>query len=125
MRSRLTPGSVRKARADKGKDRNFFWDTKTPGFGLQVTAAGHKSFVIQYRAKGRSRRMAIDGVLGLEAARKRARALLGEVAHDRDPLGERRADIARERDTFQAIAGAYFARERRKLRTVVERRQSM
>jgi len=90
MRTRLTPASVRNARADKGADRTFLWDTKTSGFGLQVTAAGHKSFVIQYRAKGRSRRMAIDGVLNLEAARKRARALLGEVAHDRDPLQERR-----------------------------------
>jgi integrase len=125
MRTRLTPASVRKARVDKGKDRNFFWDTKIPGFGLQVTAAGHKSFVIQYRAKGRSRRMAIDGVLGLEAARKRARALLGEVAHDCDPLGERRAELSRTRDTFQAIAESYFAREGKKLRTGEDRRQTL
>jgi integrase len=125
MRTRLTPASVHRARADTDADRTFFWDTKTPGFGLQVTATGHKSFVIQYRAKGRSRRMAIDGVLGLEAARKRARALLGEVAHDRDPLGERRAEIARERDTFQAIAESYFAREGKKLRTFEDRRQTL
>jgi integrase len=125
MRTRLTPASVRKARAEKNADRTIFWDTKTSGFGLQVTAAGHKSFVIQYRAKGRSRRMAINGVLGLEAARKRARALLGEVAHDRDPLGERRADIARERDTFQAIAESYFVREGKKLRTVEKRRRTL
>jgi integrase len=125
MRTRLTPASVRNAQADTDSDRTIFWDTKTPGFGLQVTAAGHKSFVIQYRAKGRSRRMAIDGMLGLEAARKRAKALLGEVAHDRDPLGERRAALARERDTFQAIAESYFAREGKKLRTVEDRRQTM
>src|SRR5262245_17679521 len=125
MRIKLTPASVRKARDDEDADRTLFWDTKTPGFGLQVTAAGHKSFVIQYRAKGHSRRMAIDGVLGLAAARKRAKQLLGEVAHDRDPLGERRAEIARERDTFQAIAERYLAREGKKLRTIVERRQTM
>src|SRR4051794_38369860 len=103
MREKLTPALVRRARAEKG-DRVIIWDTKTSGFGLQVTASGHKSFVIQYRAKGRSRRMAIDGVLNLESARKRARALLGEVAHDRDPLGERRAISAREKETFLAIA---------------------
>jgi integrase len=125
MRTRLTPASVLNAQADADADRTIFWDTKTPGFGLQVTAAGHKSFVIQYRAKGRSRRMAIDGMLGLEAARKRAKALLGEVAHDRDPLGERRAALARERDTFQAIAESYLAREGKKLRTVEDRRQTM
>jgi integrase len=125
MRLRLTPASVRNAQTDTGADRTIFWDTKTPGFGLQVTAAGHKSFVIQYRAKGRSRRMAIDGVLGLEAARKRAKTLLGEVAHDRDPLGERRAARARVQDTFQAIAENYFAREGKKLRTVKGQRQAM
>ena len=81
--------------------------------------------MIQYRAKGRSRRMAIDGVLGLEAARKRAKTLLGEVAHDRDPLGERRAARAREEDTFQAVADSYFVREGKKLRTVEDRRQAM
>jgi len=125
MRTRLTPASVRNAQADAGADRTIFWDTKTPGFGLQVTAAGHKSFVIQYRAKGRSRRMAIDGVLGLEAARKRGKVLLGEVAHDRDPLGERRAARARVEDTFQAIAESFFAREGKKLRTAEDRRQAM
>jgi integrase len=125
MRTKLTPATIRKARADEGADRTIFWDTKTSGFGLQVTAAGHRSFVVQYRAKGRSRRMAIDGVLGLEEARKRARALLGEVAHDRDPLQERRAEVARERDTFQAVAESYFDREGKKLRTIDERRRTL
>jgi len=125
MQTRLTPASVRRAVAGAGADRTIFWDTKTPGFGLQVTAGGHKSFVIQYRAKGRSRRMAIDGVLGLESARKRAKVLLGEVAHGRDPLGERRTARAREQDTFQAIAESFFAREARRLRTGEDRRQAM
>ena len=125
MRLKLTPAEVRKAQAKKGKDRTIFWDSKTSGFGLQVTAAGHKSFVVQYRAKGRSRRMAIDGVLNLEDARKRARALLGEVAHDRDPLAERRVAVSRKRDTFQAIAESYFAREGKKLRSVEERRRTL
>src|SRR5262249_490599 len=125
MRTRLTPASVRDAQADADADRTIFWDTKTSGFGLQVTAAGHKSFVIQYRTRGRSRRMAIDGVLGLEAARKRARALLGEVAHDRDPLQERRTEVARERDTFQAIAESYFTREGKNLRSLEDRGQTL
>jgi hypothetical protein len=36
--------------------------------------------------------MTIDGVLDLSKARKRAKAVLGEVAHDRDPLAEKRAE---------------------------------
>jgi hypothetical protein len=125
MRTKLTPAVVRAARAEKGADRTIFWDTKTSGFGLQVTAAGHKSFVIQYRADGRSRRMAIDAVLSLEGTRKRARALLGEVAHDRDPLLERRIAASRERDTFQAVAETYFAREGKRLRSAEERRRTL
>src|SRR5262249_49971804 len=126
MRIRLTPASVRKARANEGADRTIFWDDKITGFGLQVTAAGHKSFVVQYRARGHSRRMTIgDASLNLEAARKRAKALIGEVAHDRDPLAERRAKFARERDSFQAIAESYFAREGKKLRTGEDRRQTL
>ena len=69
--------------------------------------------------------MAIDGVLTLEDARKRARALLGAVAHDRDPLEERRLAVSRERDTFQAVAESYFAREGKKLRTAEERRRTL
>jgi len=125
MRTKLTPAVVRGARPVVGADRTIYWDTKTSGFGLQVTAAGHKSFIVQYRAKGRSRRMAIDGVLTLEDARKRARALLGAVAHDRDPLEEHRLAVSRERDAFQAVAEGYFAHEGKKLRTGEERRRTL
>jgi integrase len=125
MRIKLTPALVRGAQADRGSDRTFFWDTQTPGFGLMVTPHGHKSFVLQYRAKGRSRRMAIDGVLTLDAARKRARALLGEVAHDRDPLEQRQIAARRGEDTFRAISEKYFAREGKRLRRSDERQRTL
>ncbi len=75
MRTKLTPAFVQKARAEPGKERTLFWDADMPGFGLVVTASAHRSFVVQYRAGGRSRRMTIDSVLGLAAARKQARAI--------------------------------------------------
>jgi integrase len=121
----LTPTFVQKALSEPGSDRTLFWDADMPGFGLVVTSSGHRSFVVQYRAGGRSRRMTIDGVLGLFEARKRARALLGEVAKDRDPLQERRSAISLAEDTFKAIAEAYLAREGKKLRTVAERRVTL
>jgi integrase len=126
VRTKLTPAFVQKARAAPGTDRALFWDADLPGFGLLVTASGHRSFVVQYRFNGNSRRMTIDGVLGLTAARKRARALLGEVAHDRDPLQERRAARSLAEDTFKSIAETYFAREGdKKLRTVGQRRAAL
>jgi integrase len=117
MRTKLIPAFCMKAKAQPGAERTLYWDMSLPGFGLQVTASGHRSYVVQYRAAGRSRRMSIDGVLGLAAARKRARSLLGEVAHDRDPLAEKRKAAALERDTFHSVAEEYFACEGEKMRS--------
>src|SRR5262245_49153002 len=125
MRTKLTPAFVQKARAEPGAERSLFWDQDMPGFGLVVTASGHRSFIVQYRANGRSRRMTIDGVLSLVEARKRARILLGDVAKDRDPLQERRNRISLAEDTFQSIVEAYFAREGKKLRTAADRRTTL
>ena len=60
------------------------------GFGLKVTPAGRKVYLIQYRIggrKGRTRRVTIGvhGVLTADEARSRAKQLLGEVAAGRDP----------------------------------------
>jgi integrase len=122
MRTKLTPAFCMKAAAQEGAERSVYWDADMPGFGLVVTSSGHRSYVVQYRADGRSRRMTIDGVLGLVGARKRAKILLGEVAHDRDPLQERRKAAARTEDTFQNIAENYLAREGKALRTIDQRR---
>ncbi len=112
MRTKLTPAFCQKARAQDGAERTLYWDADMPGFGLVVTSAGHRSYVVQYRAGRRSRRMTIDGVLGLAAARKRAKGLLGEVARDKDPLQERRKTAALTENTFQSIAAEYLVQGR-------------
>lgn len=67
VRTKLTPAFCQKARAEEDAERSVYWDTDLPGFGLVVTSSGHRSFVVQYRAGRRSRRMTVDGVLGLAA----------------------------------------------------------
>jgi hypothetical protein len=76
---KLTQRLVESLRAD-GADggARIVWDGTVPGFGVRVTPAGHKSYVIQYRSQDRSRRFTIGNVnvlMPLEA-RKKAQSLL-------------------------------------------------
>lgn len=71
-----------------------------PGFGVRVSPAGTKTFVLVYYAfvlvyyaTGRKRRMSIGRypVISLAEARQKARDVLNRVAHRSDPQGERAA----------------------------------
>jgi integrase len=87
-----------------------------------VTANGHRSYVVQYRFAGRSRRMHLKQGLTLRAARKQAKAILGAVAKGSDPLNERRQAERAESDTLRAIVEEYLTREGGRLRSIGERR---
>jgi len=86
-----------------------------------VTKQGARSWVVQYRAAGKSRRMTIDGRLSLQAAEKEAKKLQGQVAHGGDPLTERRRERALQTTALRSIAEGYFRREGKKLRTRADR----
>jgi integrase len=129
VRRKLTPAFVLKAPGPTAGDRVFYWDSDLRGFGLQVTAGGHRSYVVQYRHRGGSRRMAIDGVLTLDQARKRARGLLGQVANGKDPLAERRKEAAAAGNTLKSICEEYLDREAKRrddrLRSLEQRRATL
>src|SRR5262245_61161910 len=67
----------------------FVWDTTLPRCGVKVTPAGVTVFVVQYRRPGgRSRRLSLGRVghpLTVQTARERAKEVLGDVAHGKDP----------------------------------------
>jgi integrase len=113
------------AKADPGSERTVFWDEGLRGFGLMVTSGGHRSFVVQYRVGGRSRRMSFKDGLGLAEARREARAALGVVAKGRDPLAERRAVEAEAGNTLKSIAAEYLSREAKRLRSIDQIRATL
>ncbi|NIJ64251.1 integrase [Sphingomonas leidyi] len=108
---RLTKTSVDAIEALVGKD-SFVWDTELRGFGVRTSPKGVKSFVLQYRMKGKpARRMTIGGFGNpwtVETARREAERRLIKIRQGLDPVEEERLRIEeearREEEEAQRIA---------------------
>lgn len=90
---KLTDTVVKKFRGPLPEQKGvaFYWDSNLKGFGVTVTKAGTKTFIIQGRVNGRERRVKLErfGVLTTEQARKKARIQLGRMADGIDPVSEK------------------------------------
>src|SRR5262249_29426925 len=121
---KLTSGFARTATVAEGeKDRTINWAPGLSGFGLMVTPTGHRSYIAQYRANGKSRRVTVANAekVDLEAARKIARKLFGEVAAGQDPAADKGKIAA---DTLQAVCERYLSRKK-ELRSIEKKRADL
>lgn len=104
----MTKLTKRSVDAAKVHDKDYIiWDEELPSFGLRVFASGRRSYVIQYRARGRSRRFTIGkhGIWTAETARREAKVLLGKIARGGNPAEQRLLD--REAMTVQELCERY------------------
>lgn len=87
-KQKLTQKVVNNASCPDGKRFEYIMDAALPGFGLQITSAGAKSYIIRFQHKGRRecRTFASVESMTLTAARTRARELIGEYLKGGDPL---------------------------------------
>jgi integrase len=70
----------------------LFWDVEVPGFGMRITATGKRSFIVQRRIKGVTRRVTLGsyGELTPKKARDNAREVVQEMRKGVDPVVEKK-----------------------------------
>jgi integrase len=106
MRQRLND-SIIKALPAPDTGNRITYDAEMPGFGVRVTAAGARAFVLNYRTGGRERRITIGQhpAWSVKAARDEAKRLRREIDSGRDPLAEEQAE--REAPTIAELCARY------------------
>src|SRR3981081_2138151 len=81
--------------AAEAREKDYvIWDDELPGFGLRIFTSGKRSYVIQYRIRGRSRRYTIGlhGAWAPETARREAKEQLGRGAGGGAHVEDRQLD---------------------------------
>jgi integrase len=117
MAQRLTDKIIR-ALETPDKGNRIAYDVGLPCFGIRVTTAGAKSFVLNYRRKadGLERRYTIGTfpAWSVTAAREEAKRLKREVDGGGDPVGKFKA--AREAPTVASLCARFEAEHLPRLR---------
>jgi integrase len=95
-------------RPDRGQVE--VWDPRIPGFGVRVSHAGTKAFVLVYRFNGRPRRLTLGRypTLKLADARELANDALRALAHDEDPAAKKvKARRSAAADGFEGFVSRF------------------
>lgn len=90
---------------------SIHWDDNLKGFGLRVTTAGVKAFIVQQRIKGKEHRITIGryGALTAEQGRKEAKKLIGSIAKGDDPVAEKQRQKSVIQNCRRSLHGLHSA----------------
>ena len=105
-----------------GKTDVIFFDDTMAGFGfrLRLGAGGKvlRSWVVQYRRAGATRRVLVGSaeVIGAEQARLTAKKVLGAVAMGQDPSADRASRRDKDLNTLRVLIEEFLAAKERQLR---------
>lgn len=108
--AKLTEATVKALEpAAPGRKYRLVWDDEVKGFGVRVTEAGTKSYVINYRIDGRERRYTIGNHPDwrVTTAREEAKTLKRRVDRGEDPMAERQE--RRDAPTVNDLCDRYEA----------------
>lgn len=125
MSQKITDRLLRSLPAPASGNR-ITYDVEVAGFGIRITAAGAKAFVLNYRLAGRERRYTIGSYpdWSVAAARERAKELKRAVDLGEDPMGQRHED--RAAPSVSQLANRYLAEHAiRKTARTLKDEQSM
>ena len=86
-KTNFTADRVASFACEPGKQQSIFWDAKTPGLGVRVTAAGARAYVFESRLFGKTVRVTIGDARawGLSKARTEAARLKTLIDDGKDP----------------------------------------
>ena len=121
MAGRLTDSAIKAFKAPAAGNR-IYYDADVKGFGVRVTAAGARAFILNYRTKsGRERRYTIGQFPAwkVAAARQEASDLRKMVDRGGDPLGD--SQTKRDAPTVVDLCNRYEEEHLPKKREVSQR----
>jgi Arm DNA-binding domain len=87
---KLTKASVDNLKLPQGKSERIIFDEELPGFGLRIRS-GKRTWIVQYRAGTKQRRVTFGttSTLNADEARKQAKIALAKVHLGRDTQREK------------------------------------
>jgi integrase len=102
----------------EGRNEQFYWDETLKGFALRLRSNGSATWCVQYKSKGRTRRITLGDLAKLTAgeAREVARKHFAAVLMGDDPADRKAKQRLENAQTMLSVAKLYLGVKKKTLR---------